>query len=427
MESSIEEVAKIAQEEIDKENAKDPAIKKVLAIVKRFIETHRVMCYGGTAINNLLPPEDQFYDPEIDIPDYDFFSETPQVHAAKLADRIADAGYSSVEVKPGVHLGTFKVFADYTGVADISHLDKSIFDKLWDHSIEKYGIHYVPPNFLRMSMYLELSRPKGDVSRWKKVYTRLGLLNKHYPMVCPKSHEEITEFFISEQTRRKIENLLIEEKVVLLGFNASMLQDKKAGRWKLPLDILSTPEKRPEIVEKFKDFLKEYDRVKVEDHEAYGELLPPHTDIMDSKTGLNILRIYETTACQSYHETSEGLYIASIPTILQFFFAVLYAPSHFTEEIPEQEFLCNAEHLIRLANDNLSRRYKLLTPITCIGKQESLIDMRAHKSNLYEKVSKNKSSPAYLKYFFTYTPTNMDKTQRKQFRKQLNKTLRKIR
>ena len=33
-----------------------------------------------------------------------------------------------------------------------------------------------------MSMYLELSRPAGDVSRWPKVLKRLSLLNKHYPL-----------------------------------------------------------------------------------------------------------------------------------------------------------------------------------------------------------------------------------------------------
>jgi hypothetical protein len=34
-------------------------------------------------------------------------------------------------------------------------------------------------------VYLELSRPQGDVSRWAKVYERLELLNKYHPMVCP--------------------------------------------------------------------------------------------------------------------------------------------------------------------------------------------------------------------------------------------------
>ena len=31
-------------------------------------------------------------------------------------------------------------------------------------------------------MYLELSRPDGDVSRWEKVLKRLSLFNKHYPL-----------------------------------------------------------------------------------------------------------------------------------------------------------------------------------------------------------------------------------------------------
>jgi len=138
----IEKIAKIALEQQEKEAARDPVIKTALSLVEAFIKHHRVMCYGGTAINNLLPKEDRFYNPDKDIPDYDFFSETPQVHATMLADQLVSIGFKSVEVKPGVHLGTFKVFSDYTGVADISHLDKSIFNKLWNQSIERGGIHY---------------------------------------------------------------------------------------------------------------------------------------------------------------------------------------------------------------------------------------------------------------------------------------------
>ena len=44
------------------------------------------------------------------------------------------------------------------------------------------GIYYCAINYLRMSMYLELSRPDGDVSRWEKVLKRLSLFNKHYPL-----------------------------------------------------------------------------------------------------------------------------------------------------------------------------------------------------------------------------------------------------
>jgi hypothetical protein len=422
----IEEIAQIAQEQIDKENASDPMLRKALLIVEQFIKNHRVMCYGGTAINNLLPPEDRFYNTERDIPDYDFFSATPQIHALDLADQLANAGFVSVEVKPGVHLGTFKVFSDYIGIADISNLDKPIFEALWKNSIEKNNIHYVPPNYLRMAVYLELSRPKGFVERWKKVYTRLQLLNKHYPMKCPSSKEEIDEVFLSDESKRLIEKLLVKDEAVLLGFNAFEMQNKsgQSGHWRMPLDLLVTPEKKDTLVKGFESILSKKGKIEIKEYEAYGELLPSHVDILDSRTRFLLVRMYETTACHSYHKTNEGLLVASIPTLLQFFLAMLYAPEHFLEDIPEERVICAAQHLVELANEKSHhRRYKLLTPITCIGKQKSLIDMRVEKSELYEKLSKNRSSPEYLQYFFTYTPTSLDKTQRNRIKSELHRTL----
>jgi hypothetical protein len=193
------------------------------------------------------------------------------------------------------------------------------------------------------------------------------------------------------------------------------------------MDILVTPDKRQEIAKTLHEYLedKAEQKLKVDEVPAYEELLPAHTDIDDPKTGKTLIRIYETDACHSYHETKSGLMLASIPTLLQFFLSVLYAPKHFLEEIPEQRFLCTADQLVAMANNNLPRRYKLLTPITCLGKQKSLLDMRKDKSILYEKLSKNKSSPEFLEYFFTYVPTSMDKTRRQKTRQSLQKTLKK--
>jgi hypothetical protein len=176
--NGVEAAAEKAQNFIDYENALNPRTKKMLSIVKKFLQEERVLCYGGTAINNILSEENRFYDPNYDIPDYDFYSETPQLHAMKLADIFYTKGFKNIEVKPGAHLMTFKVFVEYIGVADITYLELPIFKVLWDENNVKEHIHYVSPNFLRMSMYLELSRPRGDVSRWSKVYHRLILLNK---------------------------------------------------------------------------------------------------------------------------------------------------------------------------------------------------------------------------------------------------------
>ena len=421
MEQSIESVARIAQDEIDRENAKDENIRKAIDIVKKFIQTNRVICYGGTAINNLLPKEDQFYDFDLDIPDYDFFSENPQLHAMKLADQLANAGYKSVEVKPGVHLGTFKVFCDYTGVADVSHLDKPIFLKLFRDAIKRDKIYYAPPNFLRMAMYLELSRPKGDVSRWTKVYKRLTLLNKHYPITCPDKHKKLTDIHLLPEVKKKLEKILIDEDVVVLGFNGYMLQKSAFTKeWMFPLDLLVVPEKRKEVVDKIVSIFET--KVKTKEIEPYAELFPAHTDIVEPKGSKLIVRVYETTACHSYHKASNGLMIASIPTLLQFFLSTLYADKHFLQDIPEQRIICVAQQLVDMSNNELHRRYKLLTPITCLGKQKGLLDMRVDKSELYEKLSQNKSSPEFLEYFFTYVPTSMEKTRRRALRQLINKT-----
>lgn len=395
----IEQAAREAQVIIDKTNASNADVKKMMGIVKNFMKHHRVLGYGGTAINNLLPKSKQFYDPELDIPDYDFYSETPQDHAKIVADSLVKAGLVNVEVKPGIHLGTFKVFSDYIPVADISHLNKPIFTKLWDDSVIRDGIRYVPPNFLRMSVYLELSRPRGYVDRWKKVYSRIRLLNEEYPVVCPTSDNSINEEYATPEVRDKLERLLLNNEVVLLGFNASTIQSGK-NEWKLPMDLLVEPKNFDRIT---KDLIEIFGRgeTKKREFEEYGELLPAHADIIHS--GKLLVRVYETIACHSFNKLPSGLMVASIPTLLNFFFAMLYADKEFLEHTSRQRLVCTAHKLMEMANNSAKRRFKLLTPITCIGKQEELTDMMRKKSELYSKL-KSKKSPQFEKYFFTYQP-----------------------
>lgn len=389
--------------ENDKKAAANPVTKQSLSIVHNFLKQHPVMCYGGTAINNLLPPEDRFYDPETTVPDYDFYSKTPQEHAMFLANQLSAAGVASVEVKPGMHLGTFKVFADYEGVADITHLDKDIFDRLWDEQVVVEGIHYVTPNFLRMSMYLELSRPQGDVSRWKKVYQRLLLLNKHYPLVCPMDEEPSEQ---ENENRKEIELFLKKYNVVLLGITASQIHEGKGPKWSTPVTILAEPETLAKLAEGHKT-----------EKEIGSEILPSHVDILDEKGNI-MVRVHETAACHSYHEMANGIKVASIPTMLQFVFAYMYSGIH-EDEITH--LMCVAQRLVDLASNKEKRRYALLTPIDCLGTQETLIDMKKHKAELYNKLSTNKSSAEFLKYFFSYNP-RVTQTQRNKIREQLRKT-----
>jgi hypothetical protein len=418
----IERMSELAQSQLDKENASNEVTKQMMNIVEEFIASSRVMCYGGTAINNLLPDKDKFYDPVTDIPDYDMFSENPQLHAMELADKLAKSKVKTVEVKPGMHPGTYKVFANLSGVADITHLTNPLFAKLWDKSVVKDRLHYVPPNFLRMSIYMELSRPRGDVSRWSKVYSRLLLLNKHHPIVCPKNYQEITDVLVPTKIRNAIENLIVDEKLVLLGFNASTLHGTKgAGKWKLPIDVLAESDKRESVAKKFQTILNKVGKTTIKEYEGYGEILPKYSDVTDDSSGKVAVRVYETLYCHSYHETPKGLRIASIPTLLQFFLSVFYGDDEIREGFQEQRYLCTAEHLLELAEESGDRKYSLLTPIECIGKQASLSDIKVKRAADYEKLSKDRNSKLYLESFFTYDPSKATAADKKKIKEKLSK------
>lgn len=400
----LEKIVDILQTANDKRAASDPLVKRSLATVYEFIQSNPVLCYGGTAINNLLPKKDRFYNPTIDVPDYDFFSKTPQEHAMRLADKLKSAGVQSVEVRPGMHLGTFKVYADFEAVADITELDTDIFEKLWAENIVKDGVHYVTPDFLRMSMYLELSRPRGDVSRWIKVFTRLELLNAHYPIKC-KPGTPVERLPITREEKRHIRALLASPEVVLLGINAAHTHMRQ--EWTYPITLLAT-----------KEFITWYIKGKPNVSVNEGsEILPPRYCVTTAP-GKNI-QFYETAACHSYHRMPDGTKVASIPTILQFFFAYMYSNDR---DETTGELLCIAQRLMEIAEDIPDRRFALLTPIDCLGTQKSLTDLRKEKAELYQKYSKNKQSIDFLRYFFTYNPTSLTATQRAKVRKSLMKT-----
>ena len=76
------------------------------------------------AINAILPKSDQFYNRDIELPDFDFFSPNALEDTKELCDIYVKAGFIEVEGKPGIHQGTFKVFVNFIPVADITFLNK---------------------------------------------------------------------------------------------------------------------------------------------------------------------------------------------------------------------------------------------------------------------------------------------------------------
>ena len=73
-----------AEEKIGKRVVNSEEVQQIIKIVENFIKKKNLICYGGTAINNILPKEDQFYDKDVEIPDYDFFTTNALNNFTKL-------------------------------------------------------------------------------------------------------------------------------------------------------------------------------------------------------------------------------------------------------------------------------------------------------------------------------------------------------
>jgi hypothetical protein len=219
-----------AQKRVDYTIANNPDIIKAIECVERFLRKKKRVCYGGQAINALLPKGRQFYDMKYTIPDYDFFSPTMTQDVEELISDLEKDGFEDISKKLSVHEGTIKVYVNFVPVADCSQLNPDMFSIVQKRANVVSGILYADPDFLRMMMYLELSRPRGEVERWKKVYERLVLLNHEYPL--QGCDEDITTFksSVDPEDRKFLLDFCVKRKLVLAGPECVDLLEKNKSR-----------------------------------------------------------------------------------------------------------------------------------------------------------------------------------------------------
>jgi hypothetical protein len=427
-----------AEEKIAKRVVNSDDIKKIIKIVENFIQRKNLICYGGTAINNILPEEDQFYNKDVEVPDYDFFTTNALEDAKELANIYYKQGFTDVEAKSGQHHGTYKVFVNYMPVADITYLSKEIYNSLKKDSIRVGGILYASPNFLRMSMYLELSRPAGDTSRWEKVLKRLTLLNNNYPLTSLNCNtvdfqREMSNKLKEDDIYENVRNTLVNQGVVFFGGYAISLysqympknQKRKLERY-ADFDVLSNdPETTAQIV---KERLKDVgvNNTKIKKHDSVGEIVPEHYEVKIGKD--TIAFIYKPIACHSYNILNihgQKVKIATIDTMLSFYLAFLYADRPYYNDFLER-ILCMSKFLFEVQQKNRLEQKGLLTrfSITCYGHQESVEEMRAHKAEMYKKLKDQKNKSEFEEWFLNYKPDELkNKDTRK--KRDLKKIVRK--
>lgn len=410
----------LAGNKMGKQLVNTPDVQQMIKIVEDFINRKNLICYGGVAIDALLPESDKIYDKDVELSDYDFYTPNALEHAKELADIFVQKGYTEVEAKAGAHFGTFKVFCNFLAVADLTNMPLELFKVLKKESIRVKGILYCPPNFLKMSMYFELSRPAGQIDRFEKVFKRLTLLNKYYPITSancgevdfqrPMENEEVEK---EKEIYENVKNTFVNQGVVFFGGMAMNLfsyylpkKKQKSVRHIADFDVLSIdPLGTCEIIkERLVDI--NVKNVKIVPHKAIGEIIPEHYEILVNKE--TIAFVYKPIACHSYNVVTikgQQLKVATIDTMLSFYLAFLYTERPYYTIFSDRilcmsKFLFDVQQQNRLAQKGLLRRFS----ITCYGHQESVEEMRSHKNEMFQQLKSKRGTKEYDEWFLNYKP-----------------------
>jgi hypothetical protein len=402
----LEQVVDEAQRRIDVDAAHNPELRRAIHIVEAFLKKTGRVCYGGQAINAQLPDKDKFYNPEVSLPDYDFFSPDAKGDVEDLLDTFKNAGYTEISKRIGIHDGTVKIYVNYAAVADVSQLIPDFYDTIHKKSNIVDGIRYADPVFLRMMMYLEISRPRGQVERWTKVYERLNILDQAHPLKRCKKSPDLNQSKAAEKARPILVRYMIQHRRAFMGADIHMV-------YKAPM----TPVSRTQFLLKGSapivffspnadmdaDVLKVSTLSRKESIIGYQGILPAMVGLYHGES--LICLIVQEEACHSVVSlplTKQRILRAASPeTLLTFLIGLYYRPEPLL--MTEEALLCWMKHYIDISNRYKSRPTKLIPAFSleCSGYQTTFASLlRAKVARIEAERQKVSSGKRKTRRFF---------------------------
>ncbi len=390
----IKSASEAAQKKIDYYSAHNEDILRAIDVVEEFLRDKHRLCYGGQAINAHLPKKYKIYNPEYSIPDYDFFTPDQAADIKLLAKLLRKAGFTEISAREGMHEGTVKIYVDFVPVADITVIDSKLYRILSKKEYRYEGISYLDANTLRMLMYLELSRPRGEVTRWEKVYERLSLFNEFVPMKYCHSTMSGFKDALSEQQTQFVINYIIDNRRLFAGadlinfYKNSLFGKKQSVDWiinnKKPIIFLSiNPD---EDAKQIRNFFSETHSASpnsstgggtytIKSVSSKGAELIPTLKIVRYKNK-NLVFIVKQDACMSYFnitvDSNKLLKIASIDSLITLYFSLGLLD---TQYMNMGSIECLANELVQVsikARKNPEQFPFPFISIKCIGHQQSL-------------------------------------------------------
>lgn len=211
---------------------KDDNLPNPFDVTKEFIKEKGLKIYGGLALHEHLKKKNKPIYDKFEFPDYDVFSPNAWEHAKELCDRLYKMGFYFVDVRSSILNNekhqTYKVSVDMIYILDLTQmgctsmqlkqkecnkcglskdkkcisifnnipcyniLEKSekeytkVFDYKTDKSLYPKKMFVCAPDWLKISMYRELTEPLSNPARLDKIGSRLELFTDSYPYVANK-------------------------------------------------------------------------------------------------------------------------------------------------------------------------------------------------------------------------------------------------
>lgn len=415
----------------------------ILNIVKNFIIDKKLICYGGTAINDILPREYQFYNYETDIPDYDFFSPNAMSDAKELCNIFSKQNVHSIESKSAFVNGTYKIFVNFVAVADITQIDETFYSYLLkaNHHIKRDNVLYSPPSYLRMSLHQELARPLGDISRWDKIYSRLQLFNKYFSALSKNKRESynsnddkinLGEVGITD-IYEQLFDFVKSNQLVFCNFDIVIQSLRKYMKVRR--------NKKDNFVDKFIVYTEDLNRtakmlksipdIKIKRIKSIYKFVNDYIYLYYNGTVVGI--IFATNSCLSYniikHRRKE-IRVGNIDTLLNLYFTLTLIDvpinTKMVDEVIDrlQNIVVNYKEIINKFDSisNIPDKLKRFS-LPCYGEQPDREDILKERSLKYKKLKNNRTSKEYKEWFFKYSPkiksitTQKKKEKKKKSRK----------
>jgi hypothetical protein len=248
-----------------------------------------------------------------------------------------------------------------------------------------------------MMMYLELSRPRGEVARWNKVYERLNLLDNAHPLTkCGKS-VKITESQAAAKARPIIVRYMIKNRRVFMGadiHNAYKASTNPMTRTKFLLNgsapvVFFSPNADLDA-----DALSNATMARKEPIIGYQGILPAMVALYHGDSIISL--IVQEEACHSIITLpltkQRFLRAASPDTLLTFLIGLYYRPDPLL--MTQEALLCWLKQYIDISDRYKTKPTKLIPAfsIECSGYQTTFASLLRAKGARIEAARQQISS-----------------------------------